>query len=91
PLSRDAARALLRRLRCWPLLAGHRGSAPLDVEATVDAIVRIGGALAARPDLDELEVNPLIVGPDGAVAVDVLVCAAADPAPPARTRVPFVQ
>lgn len=73
PLSRAAAHALLRGLRSWPLLAGHRGAPPLDVDAALDVIVRIGAALAARPDLDELEVNPLIVAPDGAVAVDVLV------------------
>ena len=73
PLSRDAARALLRRLRCWPLVAGYRGAPPLDAESAVDVIVRVGAALAARPDLAELEINPLIVGPDGAVAVDVLV------------------
>ncbi len=77
PIGPDAARALLRRLRCWPLLDGYRGAPPLDVEAAVDAIVRIGAALAARPDLDELEINPLIVGRDGAVAVDVLVRARA--------------
>lgn len=73
PLSRDAARALLRRLRCWPLLAGHRGAPPPAIEAAVDAVVLIGAALAARDDLEELEVNPLIVGERGALAVDVLL------------------
>ena len=73
PVSRDRAHALLRQLRSWPLLDGYRGTPPLDVDAAVDAIVRIGVALAARPDVDELEVNPLIVGPDGATAVDVLL------------------
>ncbi len=73
PIGRDGARALLRRLRSWPLLAGYRGAPVLDVEAAVDAVVRVGAALTARPDLAELEINPLIVGREGAVAVDVLV------------------
>ncbi|WP_051581751.1 acetate--CoA ligase family protein [Pseudonocardia acaciae] len=75
PVTPEAARALLRELRCWPLLAGHRGAPPLDVDAAVDAITRVGHAVAHWPELAELEINPLIVGPSGqgAVAVDVLM------------------
>lgn len=72
PLDRDAARALLRELRSWPLLAGHRGAEPLAVDAAVDAIVAVSRA-AADPTVAELEINPLIVGRDDVVAVDVLV------------------
>ncbi|MFP5069859.1 acetate--CoA ligase family protein [Pseudonocardia nantongensis] len=75
PISPDDARALLYRLRSWPLLAGHRGTPPRDVDGVVDVLVRLGAAVAERTDIAELEINPLIVGPagDGAVAVDVLV------------------
>ncbi|WP_218612773.1 acetate--CoA ligase family protein [Pseudonocardia sp. KRD291] len=73
PITPGDAHALLRELRCWPLLAGHRGAPRVDVDAAVEAIVRVGSAVARRPDLAELEINPLIVGPTGAVAVDVLV------------------
>jgi hypothetical protein len=74
-VSRDAALAMLRALRSWPLLAGHRGAPALDVDAAVDAVVKVGRAVAHWPELAELEINPLIVGPAGAgaVAVDVLV------------------
>lgn len=81
PVSPAQAYAMLRRLRGWPLLAGFRGGAPADVEAAVDALVRVGqAAAAAGPRLAELEVNPLIVAPAGrgAVAVDVLVRLADD-------------
>ena len=75
PLTPADARALLGELRSWPLLAGHRGAPPRDVDAVVDVLVRLGAAVAERPEIAELEINPLIVGPagDGAVAVDVLV------------------
>jgi acyl-CoA synthetase (NDP forming) len=73
PIGPDSALALLRDLRSWPLLAGHRGAPPLDVDAAVDVLVRVGQAVAHWPELAELEINPLIVGPTGAVAVDVLV------------------
>ena len=66
---------MLRRLRAWPLLAGFRGSPPADVAAAVDALVRVGQAVAGAPGLAELEINPLIVAAagEGARAVDVLV------------------
>ena len=75
PVSPAQALDMLRRLRAWPLLAGFRGAPPADVAAAVDALVRLGQAVAALPGLAELEVNPLIVAQDGAgaVAVDVLV------------------
>lgn len=74
PVTEAQARALLRRLRCWPLLAGHRGSPARDVDAVVHAVTRVGQAIAHWPELAELEINPLIVGPagTGAVAVDIL-------------------
>ncbi|GAA4840331.1 acetate--CoA ligase family protein [Actinomycetospora corticicola] len=72
PVTADTARALLDSLRCRSLLAGHRGAPPADVGAAVDAIVRISRA-AGADGLQELEVNPLVVGTHGAVAVDVLL------------------
>lgn len=76
PVTAATARALLTSLRCWPLLAGHRGAPPADVDAAVDAVVRIGQA-ALVGGLRELEVNPVVVGTSGAVAVDVLLDRAA--------------
>jgi acyl-CoA synthetase (NDP forming) len=72
PVSPATARELLSSLRCWPLLAGYRGATPRDVDAAVQAVVRISHA-AGIPGLRELEVNPLVVSEAGAVAVDVLL------------------
>jgi acetate---CoA ligase (ADP-forming) len=73
PVDERTARQMLAGLRVARLLAGLRGAPPADLAAVVRAIVSIsavaaelGGQLAA------LDVNPLICGPDGAVAVDVL-------------------
>lgn len=73
PVTPGAALALLRRLRTWPLLAGHRGADPLDVEAAA-AVISVLSELvvAAGPDLVELEINPLIVHRDGVAALDLL-------------------
>ncbi len=93
PVTEVTARRMLERLRVWRLLTGHRGAPPADIEAAVTAIVAVsrladelGGALAA------LDVNPLVVGPKGAVAVDALVVPLVvaheqtDPAEPAPGR-----
>ncbi len=70
PISRDRARAMLDRLRIRPLLDGWRGAPAADVEAVVDLIVTLGDLA-----LDDLafELNPVVAGPDGALALDVLV------------------
>jgi len=73
PVSSARARDLLDSLAAAPLLHGARGRPPLDLDAVVDAVVRVSwlaADLGAR--LVDLEVNPLIVrrAGQGAVAVD---------------------
>jgi acyl-CoA synthetase (NDP forming) len=66
PLSRAVAQRLLRGLRSAPLLDGWRGSAARDVEAIVDALVRLSWlAVDLGPRLIDLEINPLIAGEVG--------------------------
>jgi acyl-CoA synthetase (NDP forming) len=74
PLSRVRARAMLDRLRLRPLLDGWRGAPSADVEAAVDVLVALGEIALAHGDrIDALELNPIRVGPDGALALDVLL------------------
>ena len=74
PVDEPRARRLLDRLAVRPLLDGVRGRPPADVEAVVHALVRLS-ALAADLGhlLEALDVNPLIAGPRGCIAVDALV------------------
>src|SRR5262249_17178970 len=61
PVTAARARALVASLAAAPLLHGARGRAPLDVDAIVDAIVRVSWLAAdLGPRLVDLEVNPLI-------------------------------
>jgi acetate---CoA ligase (ADP-forming) len=74
PLDRHRAIGLLDRLRARPLLGGVRGAAPADLESVASALVRLGAIAADLGDLlAGLDVNPLVAGPDGCVAVDALV------------------
>jgi acyl-CoA synthetase (NDP forming) len=78
PLDHWRARRLVERLRCSPLLRGFRGGDPVDEDALVSAVVALS-ALARDLEgfLGALDVNPLVVGPRGCVAVDALVVKAA--------------
>ncbi|MDQ8707896.1 acetate--CoA ligase family protein [Streptomyces sp. LHD-70] len=70
PLTPERARALLLSLRHAPLLTGWRGAPPVHLEAATAALCAVARAGAAHPELSELEVNPLLVHPGGAIALD---------------------
>jgi acyl-CoA synthetase (NDP forming) len=74
PVTRSSARAVLAGLRLAAVLAGARGQEPADLDAIADAITALSRLAADLGDLlDALDINPLICGPSGAVAADVLV------------------
>jgi acetyltransferase len=71
PLDREEALAMLGELRMAPALRGARGRAAADLEAVADVIRRFAQLAAEVPGLADLEINPLLVGPKGALALDV--------------------
>jgi acetate---CoA ligase (ADP-forming) len=74
PIDEDAARRLIDRLAIRPLLDGVRGAPPADVGALARAVSRLSVLAGDLGDLiAELDVNPVVVSPSGAVAVDALV------------------
>ena len=79
PVSNADIRAALQSLKTWPLLNGYRGMLFADVDALVEAIAAIARyASAHAAELLELDVNPLLVMPEGkgVVAVDALILVA---------------
>ena len=80
PVSDETAFAMLDELRGSRLLAGARGGPAVDRAAVVDLIVRLASLAMARPDILEVDLNPVVASTDGAVAVDALVVVAAPPA-----------
>jgi len=73
PVDRDEALAMLGRLRGARLLDGVRGGPPVDRDAAAAVVVAVGRLAFERRDIAAIDINPLIAGPDGAVAVDALV------------------
>ena len=76
PVDAAGAEAMLRGLKGFKLLDGYRGAPKADIAAAARAIAALGDAVLAGGDrLREVEINPLLIMPEGrgAVAVDALV------------------
>jgi hypothetical protein len=68
------ARRLIDRLKVRPLLDGVRGAAPADIASVAQALARFSVMIADLGDLiAEADVNPVLCGPRGCVALDALV------------------
>ena len=73
PVGPEQARAMVGELRVAALLTGARGQPAADLDAVVAAITGLSQLAAELGDaLEALDINPLICGPHGAVAVDAL-------------------
>jgi acetyltransferase len=74
PVTETEALRMLDELKCRVLLDGVRGKPPVDktsLAGMIAAVSRFGAA--AGPRLAELDLNPVLAGPDGAIAVDWLM------------------
>jgi acetate---CoA ligase (ADP-forming) len=67
--------AEIRKLRAAKLLDGFRGTPAVDVDAVASVVASIGSLMQARPDIVEIDVNPLVAHPvgQGAIALDALI------------------
>ncbi len=75
PVTPEHVLAALQRLQGYPLLQGVRGQPPRDVAALSAVVAQLSRLAADRPQVREVDLNPIIVGPagSGAVAVDAVV------------------
>jgi acyl-CoA synthetase (NDP forming) len=77
PVDHGRALAMLDRLAVRPMLDGARGGPPADLDAVAGAVVRLSDlALELGDRLAAVDVNPLVAGPGGCLAVDALVVVA---------------
>jgi len=73
PFGRAEARRMMREIRGARLLDAVRGSPPADRTAVEDVLLRIAQLVTDFPEIAELDVNPLMAMPSGAVAADARV------------------
>lgn len=75
PLRPLSAQHMIESVRAYPILRGVRGEPPSDLAALVEVLERVSQLAVDRPEVLELDINPLLVRPagEGAVAVDARV------------------
>jgi acyl-CoA synthetase (NDP forming) len=74
PFDEDEARRAIAELKGFKLLEGVRGRPGVDIDAVVDTVMKVQRlAQDLAGDIRELDINPLVVRPRGAVALDALV------------------
>jgi acyl-CoA synthetase (NDP forming) len=78
PVDEAEAERLLRSLRGAPLLLGTRGRAAVDLGAAARAAAALSRVGAAHPELSELEINPLLATPGGALGLDARLAVGED-------------
>lgn len=65
PIGANDAEEMIHDIRSLPLLKGVRGEKPVDINALVDNILRLSQLVTDFPEILEMDINPLIVFPEG--------------------------
>ena len=79
PFDEAEARAMIESVAAYPLLTGLRGQPPADLDALAAALSRLSRFAAANADaIESFDINPFLVRPDGALALDAVLV----PGPP---------
>jgi acyl-CoA synthetase (NDP forming) len=73
PLDAAHARELLLSLRAAPVLLGVRGRPPVDLDAAAATVAALSEVAAAHPEIAEIEINPLLALPQGALGLDARI------------------
>jgi len=73
PLNERLARRMLESLKIWPLLQGYRGRPAVNIDGLIEVLIRMSYLAADFPEITELDINPLLVSPREAVALDARI------------------
>lgn len=79
PLNQFLARRMIERSRALPLLRAWRGAGSVDMAALERILLRVSEMVCALPQLKEMDINPIMVDAQGAVAVDARIVLQATP------------
>ena len=73
PVSPDESISIIRSLRSYPLIKGIRGKAGVSEPLFAQILTRLSALLEAAPEIEELDLNPLLGSPDEVIAVDARI------------------
>ncbi len=65
PMWEISAEIMIRTIKAYSILKGVRGAPPCDIDAIKDCVLRLSQLVAENPEIAELDINPLIVYPEG--------------------------
>ena len=73
PLNTTLARRMMEQTRIWTALKGVRGQKPVDLAALERLLVRFSQLVIEQRRIREIDINPLLVSPEGMIALDARV------------------
>lgn len=73
PITETDANEMIAELAIAKILAGVRGEPACDIAAVAGALQKVSQLVCDHPAIGEIDINPLIVGPSGAIAVDARI------------------
>lgn len=82
PMWEISAEIMIRSIKAFNILKGVRGTPPSDIDAIKDCILRLSQMVSDHPEIAEMDINPLIVYPEGegCVVADSRIMLSAQPA-----------
>ena len=73
PISLSDAYDMIREIKAYKILTGVRGKAPVDIDALVNILRKVSDLVVNHPEISQLDLNPVIVYPQGAKIVDARI------------------
>lgn len=73
PVNQRDAEEMIREIKGYPLLQGYRGKEPANISALVEIILKVSKLIEEKPEIKDLELNPIFAYGDGALAVDARI------------------
>lgn len=73
PISRSDAYDMIHEIKAYKILTGVRRNPPVDVDALVNILQKVSDLVVHYPDINQLDLNPVIVYPHGAKIVDARI------------------
>ncbi|HUU64160.1 MAG TPA: acetate--CoA ligase family protein [Dehalococcoidia bacterium] len=73
PLTKRDAREMIREIKGYPILEGYRGQEPANIAVLEELLLKVSEFVDSRPEIAELDINPIFAYSDGALAIDARV------------------
>lgn len=73
PVTKGECLEMIKEIKAYPLITGYRGSKPVNTDAIIDCLIKVGKIMDETDEIKEIEINPLIATSQGVIAVDVRI------------------